>query len=115
MTIDPFKMPCPFCQSTLFLQDVSMEDEKLINCESCGVIVSPELFISSGINALAGKLARLEEVKFFQKDYEFHRVWDWGYSWDDNHEYGNLPRHFNSFEEAVLDAYECLKGRKNDY
>ena len=45
MTIDPFTIPCAFCQSTLFLQDVSTDDEELICCESCATIVSPNIFI----------------------------------------------------------------------
>lgn len=109
MTIDPLKIPCPFCGSFPVIGNGS---SGLISCPNCLPLMMEEDWIEGGINALAGKLERLEGIKFFQKDYGFHRVWDWGYSWDDNHEDGILPRQFNSFDEAVFDAWETLKREK---
>ena len=103
MNIDSFTIPCPFCQSTLFLQDVSTDDEELICCESCATIVSPNIFISGGINALAGKLMK-ENIFVESHLLSIKPKWTWCM---DRRKYTH--KQFDSFEEAVLDAWETLK------
>ena len=103
MTIDPFTIPCAFCQSTLFLQDVSTDDEELICCESCATIVSPKIFIFGGINALAGKLMK---ENFFVEPHPLSIKPKWTWCMD-RRKYTH--KQFDSFEEAVLDAWETLK------
>lgn len=108
MNIDPFTIPCAFCQSTLFLQDVSTDDEELICCESCATIVSPNIFISGGINALAGKLARRG---IHIEDMSYGKSPSWAWASDKGSKMGTS---FKTFEEAVLDSWETLKGKENE-
>ena len=112
MTIDPLTIPCPFCGDLPVIK-YWVGSIYHIYCENCEMALTPDTWITGGINALVGKLARLEQVRFFTKD-GFHQSWDWGYSWDNTYEDEILPRNFDSFEEAVLDAWEKLKMRDRE-
>ena len=112
MTIDPLKIPCPHCGTNPI---IPVESRTWIMCRECENAVPPKEWITGGINALAGKLMR-EEFYFSSISSPKGKSWCWdneGSISDDIAEIGGGP--FDTFEEAVFDAWEYLERKKHDH
>ena len=103
MNIDPETVPCAYCGSTdsIFTHG-SFDVTNGIKCLTCDAETSPENWITGGINALAGKLARSGVEVWKSED---------GWTWDGD---GVAGKAWQTFEEAVLDAWEKAKMREEE-
>ncbi len=97
MTIDPLKIPCAFCG---FLPVIGNGLLGLISCTNCSAVVMEDEWITGGINALVGKLAR-QGIRIEDKSYRETPSWAWVTD--------EIWVKRGSFEEAVLDAWKTLK------
>ena len=102
MTIDPFKVPCPFCGRLPEESDYS----GWISCPDCCPRIEPEAWIEVGTNSLAGKLMK-EHIFVEIHPFSMRGKWVWGFVSLDRHEY--TKKRFDTFEEAVLDAWETIR------
>ena len=105
MTIDPLTIPCAYCGN------VGVEKESIttygsfdivleIVCYTCGTQVLPSVWLTGGINALVGKLAR-QGIRIEDKSYGETPSWAWVTD--------EIWVKRGSFEEAVWDAWEKMK------
>ena len=101
MNIDPETVPCAYCGSTdsIFTHG-SFDVTNGIKCLTCDAETSPENWITGGINALVGKLARSGVEIWKSED---------GWTWDGDGEAGKA---WQTFEYCVLDAWEKMKMRE---
>lgn len=91
--IDPTKVPCAMCQA----EDPESLSDSVI-CDYCNACVTPEEWIAGGINAIAGRLVRETEWHPAKMDGKWYMT--------AGPEDGVGP--YDSFDEAVLDAYKHL-------
>ena len=103
MTIDPLTIPCPFCGNSGNRKEFLTEDWEMvveITCFTCEMKVSTKDWITGGINALVGKLAR-QGIRIEDKSYGETPSWAWVTD--------EIWVKRGSFEEAVWDAWEKMK------
>lgn len=104
--IDPFEIPCVYCGRLPVVSD-KYTAQLLYYCPDCEQAIPPEEWITGGINAMAGKLMR-KGIYIFQPHPPLDTWW-WGKEW--HHSPKDLftaEISFNTFEEAVLDAWKHL-------
>ena len=104
MTIDPLTIPCPFCEET-----ITELSEDAVTCEVCDIDIPIDEWIHGGINALAGKLMK---ENFFVEPLPLSIKPKWVWCMD-RRKYTH--KQFNSFDEAVLDAWEYLERKKHEH
>ena len=107
MTIDPLTIPCAYCGNAGVAResitthgsfDVVLE----IVCYTCETQVLPSVWITGGINALVGQLARSGVEIWKSED---------GWTWDGDGEAGKA---WQTFEYCVLDAWEKMEMREGE-
>ena len=108
MTIDPLKVPCPFCGR--LPEEADYDD--WISCPDCCPRIEPGSWIEGGINTLAGKLMK-ENIFVELHPFSTKKKWTWSIVGLDRYEYTHQV--FDTFEEAVLDAWEYLERKKHDH
>lgn len=103
MTIDPETIPCAYCGSNeaLFTHG-SFDVTQGMKCLTCGTETSPSDWITGGINALVGKLARSGVEVWKSED---------GWTWDGD---GVAGKGWETMEACVLDAWEKSKMREGE-
>jgi hypothetical protein len=103
--IDPEKVSCPFCGEipTRIKHSVEYGDE--VVCETCCIEIPEDLWVKAGINATAGRLMRKFEDFGVRRSSEDDRT---GKFWLVVEGREESPGYFDSWEEAVLDAYSHL-------
>ena len=104
MTIDPITIPCPFCEEII----VERSDEDFVTCEVCDIDIPVHEWVTGGINALVGKLARQGT---HIEDMSYGKSPSWAWASDKGNQMGTS---FKTFEACVLDAWEKLKRKKNE-
>ena len=97
MTIDPLKVPCPFCGR--LPEEADYDD--WISCPDCCSRIEPKNWIECGINALVGQLLRSGVEVWKSED-----GWTW---WDGDDAAGRV---WQTFEYCVLDAWEKMSMNK---
>lgn len=109
MNIDALEVPCAYCGEFPEIIRPSYEDRERIVCKRCGhYFEEPELWITGGINSMAGMLMRRHIYFSFIKTPKWeHWNWDDEFSVTDDETSFGGP--FDTFEEAVLDAWKKLK------
>ena len=103
MNIDPLKVPCPFCGNSGNRKEFLTEDWEMvveITCFTCEMKVSTKDWITGGINALVGQLAR-SGIEIWESPE--------GWTWDSEDEEGKA---WQTFEYCVLDAWEKMSMNK---
>ena len=105
MTIDPLAIPCPFCGS--LPEEADYDD--WISCPDCCPRIEPKNWIEGGINTLAGKLMK---ENFFIEPHPLSIKPKWVWCMD-RRKYTH--KQFDSFEEAVLDAWEYIERKKHEH
>lgn len=108
MTIDPLTIPCPFCGR--LPEEADYDD--WISCPDCCPRIEPKNWIEGGINTLAGKLMK-ENIFIGLHPFSVKKKWTWSIVCLDHNEY--TRKLFDSFEEAVLDAWEYLERKKHEH
>ena len=112
MTIDPLTIPCAYCggfpdrydNSQVYCQYcLSLEDED-------AVLQTDDDWITGGINALVGELTK-RHIHFSFTKTPNRNYWS---CWQEDSSVVNggwlsFGGRFDTFEEAVLDAWEALK------
>ena len=107
MTINPLDIPCAYCNGKGEKYE-SIEYGVEISCYSCEVKVFVDDWITGGINALVGKLAR-RGVHIEDMSYGKDSSWAWA-----SDKGSQMGTSFKTFEACVLDAWEKLKREKNE-
>ena len=105
MNIDPETIPCAYCGSNGKVKEFLFTHGKFdvtlgITCLTCETETSPENWITGGINALVGQLARSGVEVWKSED---------GWTWDGDGVAGSA---WQTFEYCVLDAWEKMKMRE---
>ena len=88
MTIDPLDIPCAYCSGKGEKHE-SIEYGVEISCYSCEVKVFVDDWITGGINALFGRIARMLDAE------------------------EDLDRPFPTFEEAVMYGWKKMQEEKS--
>ena len=107
MTINPLEIPCAYCGRSPV---VPPEWPTLIYCPDCEQAITAEEWITGGINAMAGELTK-RHIHFSFTKTPNRNYWS---CWQEDSSVVNggwlsFGGRFDTFEEAVLDAWEALK------